>query len=111
VLVNDLQNDTFYAKIYLNINGGEFEIDSRPSDAIAIAVRAQTPIYVEEQVLEKAGIVFDQETGKPIPSAQADEFGRKKEISEEELGKLSAFTEFIDSLDLKDLGGEKAEDE
>jgi len=111
VLVNDLQNDTFYAKIYLNIDGREIEIDSRPSDAIAIAVRAQIPIYVEEQVLDKASIVFDQETGKPIPSAQAEQFGEKKEISEEELGKLSAFADFIDSLDLRDLGKGKTEDE
>jgi len=111
VLVSDLQNDTFYAKIYLNVDGREIEIDSRPSDAIAIAVRAQTPIYVEEQVLEKAGIIFDQETGKPIPSSQTDEFGGRKEISEEELGKLSAFTDFIDTLDLKDLDKGKTEDQ
>ncbi|MFC1999853.1 bifunctional nuclease family protein [Chloroflexota bacterium] len=111
VLVSDLQNDTFYAKIYLNVDGREIEIDSRPSDAIAIAVRAQTPIYVEEQVLEKAGIIFDQETGKPIPSSQTDEFGGKKEISAEELGKLSAFADFIDTLDLKDLDKGKAEDQ
>jgi bifunctional DNase/RNase len=111
ILVNDLQNDTFYAKISFDFNGKELEIDSRPSDAIAIAVRAKAPIYANEEVLEKAGIIFDQETGKPVASAHAGKLDDKKEVSEEELRKLSAFTDFIDTLDLKDLGkGKTAED-
>jgi len=111
ILVNDLQNDTFYAKISFDFNGKELEIDSRPSDAIAIAVRAKAPIFANEEVLEKAGIIFDQETGKPVASAQAGKHDDKKEVSEEELRKLSAFTDFINTLDLKDLGkGKTAED-
>jgi len=111
ILVNDLQNDTFYAKISFDFNGKELEIDSRPSDAIAIAVRAKAPIYANEEVLEKAGIIFDQETGKPMASAHAGKLDDKKEVSEEELRKLSAFTDFINTLDLKDLGkGKTAED-
>jgi len=111
IVVSDLQNDTFYAKINISVDGKDMEVDSRPSDAIAIAVRTEAPIYAEEEVLEKAGIIFDQETGKPIPSAQATGSGEKKEVSEEELRKLSAFTDFIDSLDLHDLGKGKTEDE
>jgi len=110
IVVNDLRNDTFYAKINVIINDQHIEIDSRPSDAIAIAVRAKAPIYAEEEVLDKAGIVFDQETGKPIPSAQATKLGEKGEISEEELGKLSAFSDFINTLDLQDLDKGKTED-
>jgi len=110
IVVNDLRNDTFYAKINVIINDQHIEIDSRPSDAIAIAVRAKAPIYAEEEVLDKAGIVFDQETGKPIPSAQATKLGEKGEISEEELRKLSAFSDFINTLDLKDLDKGKTED-
>jgi len=109
IVVNDLQNDTFYAKINLAINEKEIEVDSRPSDAIALAVRARVPIYAVEEVLEKAGIVFDQETGKPIPSAQAS-LQERKEVTEEELRKMSAFTEFINSLDLHDLGGRTEDD-
>jgi len=67
IIVNDLKNDTFYAKIVLNVDGGVIEVDSRPSDALALAVRVEAPIYVEETVLDKAGILLDQETGKPIP--------------------------------------------
>jgi len=110
IVVNDLQNDTFYAKILLSYDGRQLEIDSRPSDAIALAVRAQIPIYVEETVLEKAGIVFDQETGKPVPSAQASAEGGK-EMTEEERNKLSAFADFIESLDLHDLEEEKGGDD
>ncbi len=110
IVVNDLQNDTFYAKINLSVNGKEIEVDSRPSDAIALAVRTKVPIYAVEEVLEKAGIVFDQETGKPIPSAQAS-LHEKKEVTEEELRKMSAFTEFINSLDLHDLDRGRSEDD
>ncbi|TMF08123.1 MAG: bifunctional nuclease family protein, partial [Chloroflexi bacterium] len=54
VIVNDLSNDTFFARIMLQIDGRVMEIDSRPSDAIALAVRVQVPIYADESVLEKA---------------------------------------------------------
>ena len=57
IVVNDLQNDTFYARILLIVDGRDMEIDSRPSDAIALAVRVEVPIYADESVLEKAGIL------------------------------------------------------
>jgi len=62
VLVNDLNNDTFYARIVLEIAGRQVEIDSRTSDAIALAVRAQVPIYADESVLERAGILLDRDS-------------------------------------------------
>src|ERR1051326_3085812 len=58
VIVNDLNNDTFYARILLDLNGRSIEIDSRPSDALALAVRVQVPIFAEESVLQKAGVVM-----------------------------------------------------
>ena len=54
IVVSDLLNDTFYAKIFIQRNGDNLEVDSRPSDAIALAVRVKVPIYVEETVLDKA---------------------------------------------------------
>ena len=66
ILVSDLQNDTFYAKIVIQMNGDLKEIDSRPSDAMALAVRMQVPIFAEETVMDKAGILLDKDTGKPI---------------------------------------------
>ncbi len=105
IIVSDLQKDTFYAKIILNVNGEKIEIDSRPSDALALAVRVGVPIYAEETVLDKAGILLDQETGKPITQeGEPGETGEKgKKISNEELKKLSAFSDFIDTLDFDDF--------
>ena len=100
ILVNDLNNDTFYAKIVVQSNGDQKEIDSRPSDALALAVRAQVPIYVAETVLDKAGILLDKETGKPIVS----DLEKTSEVNEEELRRMSAFTDFINTLDLEDFG-------
>ena len=66
IVINDLKDDTFYASLILNANWMQTEVDSRPSDAIAIAVRVGAPIYVEEAVLDKAGIPFDHEVDKHI---------------------------------------------
>ena len=66
VVINDLQNHTFYAEVILNANWMQMEIDARPSDAIAIALRVGAPIYVEKAVLDKAGIQPNHETGKYI---------------------------------------------
>ena len=91
IVVNDLQNDTFFARILLIVDGRDMEIDSRPSDAIALAVRVEVPIYADETVLDKAGIL--------LPGN-----GEQGELSEDELTKLSPFRDFIDTLNMDDLG-------
>ena len=53
IVINDLRNHTFFAKIYLSMNGRTVEVDSRPSDAIALGTASNTPIYVAEHVLEE----------------------------------------------------------
>jgi len=100
IIVCDLQNDTFFAKIVLAFNGNQIEIDSRPSDAIALAVRVKVPIFAEETVLDKAGIIIDPETGKPAPA---------RDIPPEELERMSAFRDFIEGLDLSDFDKGKPE--
>jgi len=108
IVVSDLKNDTFYAKIVLNVDGGQVEVDSRPSDAIALAVRVDAPIYAEEGVLDKAGILLDRETGKPLAELRdADKIDGKK-VSEEEMKRMSAFRDFIDGLDLEDFDKRKS---
>ncbi|HIC94739.1 MAG TPA: bifunctional nuclease family protein [Anaerolineae bacterium] len=87
VLVDDLRNDTFYARIIIDNDGQRLEIDSRPSDAIALAVRAGAPIFVAESVMEKAGIRPEEEESES--NSPDDE-------------KLSAFRDFLNSLDLDD---------
>ena len=104
VVVNDLADDTFYARILLNVNGERIEIDSRPSDAIALAVRAQVPIFAEDSVLDRAGVQLDQE-GQPIEASQQEPM---KKVNEEELQRMSAFREFIEGLDLDDFDKRKS---
>jgi bifunctional DNase/RNase len=102
VLVNDLSNDTFFARIMLHVDGRPMEIDSRPSDAIALAVRVQVPIYAEETVLEKAGVRLDQEGA--LESVTGELAEEQREVSPEELEKLSPFRDVIEGLDLEDFG-------
>jgi bifunctional DNase/RNase len=103
VFVNDLSNDTFYARIMLHVDGKSVEIDSRPSDAIALAVRAQVPIFADESVLEKAGVRLDEE-GSIEAVTGTQEIEPPGEVSPEELEKLSPFRDLIEGLDLEDFG-------
>jgi len=109
ILVNDLKSDTFYARIILNIDGEKMEIDSRPSDALALAVRVEAPVFADEAVLEKAGIMMDSETGKPIIDEKEEGGKEKKGMSDEEMrSKMSAFYDFINTLDLDDFDKRKS---
>lgn len=101
VLVNDLRNETFYARIVVDVDGNRIDIDSRPSDAIALAVRAKVPIYAEEEVMNKAAIVPEDDLEMEI-FENAIEGG---EASDERL-KESPFGDLIDSLDMDDLESE-----
>ena len=101
IVVSELKNDTFFAKIVIDTNGTLIEIDARPSDALALAVRSEAPIYAEDDVVEKAGVSLDFEREN-----SSDEGGEEGQINEEELENLSAFTDFIDSLDLEDIGNQ-----
>ncbi len=88
VVVTDLKDDTFYAVIHLLADGKELESDSRPSDAIALAVRAEAPIYCAEQVMETAadlGLLkrrsdFDEseDMKKWLEGLKPDDFGKYK---------------------------------
>jgi bifunctional DNase/RNase len=97
IVVTELKNDTFYAHIVMDIDGKSIEIDSRPSDAIALAVRVSAPLFVAEQVMVDASIV---------PETGLDELEPDKgaPVSAEEEEQLSAFRDFINELDLDDLG-------
>lgn len=62
IIIDELRENTFYAKIVLEVSGLTNEIDARPSDAIALAVRARSPIYVAELVMEAAAFIPSEET-------------------------------------------------
>jgi bifunctional DNase/RNase len=61
VSVTELRENTFYASITLKIDGNEVDIDSRPSDALALAVRVSAPIFAAEEVIEESAIEFEHE--------------------------------------------------
>ncbi len=102
ILVNDLSNDTFYARIVLDVNGDSMEIDSRPSDAIALAVRAKVPIFADEGVLSKAGVMLDKD------GDSVERIEQTAKIDPAELERMSAFKDFIESLDLDDFDKRKS---
>jgi len=87
VVINDLKENTFYANLYLTVDGEELIVDSRPSDAIALAVRAKAPIFVAECVLEAtkdiglvaANLMDDQDELKTIiENMKPEDFGKYK---------------------------------
>jgi len=84
VLVNDLVDNTYYARLIVDVDGRTIEIDSRPSDAIALALRSNASIYVDEKVLNEAGI-------RPAED--------EKKNDEQDLG---VFRDFINSLGASD---------
>jgi len=88
VIVNDLNDNTFFGRIAVEHDDRLQLIDSRPSDAIALAVRASVPIYAAESVMDRAGIVSSPEI--------------REEVDDHE--DLDAFRDFLDSLDLDELG-------
>jgi bifunctional DNase/RNase len=86
VAVTELKENTFYASITLQLNGREIEIDSRPSDALALAVRTSAPIFAAESVIEESAIEFEHEV----------------EDTEEVVEK---FKDFLDNVTPEDFAG------
>lgn len=99
IVVTDVSNDTFFARIILDVRGETMEVDSRPSDAIALAVRVEAPIYAEEAVLDRAGVLLDEES----EGGEGGEGDRRKPADPAELERLGAFKDFIEGLDLSDF--------
>ena len=101
IVISDLIEDIFYARIILDVAGRHVEIDSRPSDAIALAVRAKSPIYVEESVLERAGVALEN-SEETITTAT-----ETRKEREAESDNLDAYRDFINSLDVLDEFGKE----
>ena len=82
ITVTELRENTFYAQIAVQLDGSEIEVDSRPSDAIALAIRADAPIYAADAVIEESAIEFEGE-----------------EVSEEEIeAKVKEFKQFLEQV-------------
>ncbi len=90
IVVSSLDDQVFYARLYIQHDSRELDVDSRPSDAIALAVRYECPIYVAAEVLEKAGVIPQKE----------DEDEAAEEL---EPDRLAVFRDLVNNLDLPDL--------
>lgn len=99
IVVTDLTQDVFYARIVIDRAGIAVEIDSRPSDAIALAVRAKVPILVDETVMDRAGVRLEDES-EESDQPERERLGER----EEKVESPSAFRDFINSLNLDDFG-------
>jgi uncharacterized protein len=86
VAVTELRENTFHAVITLAVDGSEIEVDSRPSDALALAVRTEAPIFVADQVIDDSAIEFGQE---PEDSSEV----------------IDEFREFLEHVDPSDFAG------
>jgi uncharacterized protein len=92
ITVTELRDSTFYAQITVQQNGSEIEIDSRPSDAIALAIRAEAPIFVADRVIEESAIEFEGE-----------------EVNEEEI--VSEFRQFLENVSPDEFAVEGEEED
>lgn len=113
ILISDLNEQVFFARIVLDHNGEMIEIDSRPSDAIAVAVRTGTRILVEDSIMDQVGVAMDTDDDEidELVAQVADEI----DVSEEAMiapeatersqadDRLGVFRDFINSLDLDDF--------
>jgi bifunctional DNase/RNase len=91
ITVTELRENTFYAQITVQQNGSEIEIDSRPSDAIALAIRAEAPIFAADRVIEESAIEFEGE-----------------DVNEEEV--VAEFRKFLDDVSPEQFAVEDEED-
>jgi bifunctional DNase/RNase len=87
IAVTELRENTFYATVTVAVDGSEIEIDSRPSDAIALAVRADAPIFADDSVIEESAIEFEHE-----------------DVNEEEV--VEEFKKFLDEVKPEDFSAE-----
>ncbi len=102
ILINGLERNTYFARIVLDVDGDSVEIDSRPSDAIALAVRVSAPIYVTEEVMEQAGLQPEEEMNLAEGEGATETPAKEAAEGEEDLG---AFRDFVEGLDLDNLLG------
>ena len=92
ITVTELRDSTFYASITIQQDGSELEVDSRPSDAIALAVRAEAPIFADDRVIEESAI----------------EFAEGEDVNEEEI--VDEFRKFLDQVTPDEFAVEEGEE-
>lgn len=107
VLISNLSDQVFFARIRLDRDGQTFEVDARPSDAIALAVRTNSRILVDETVMDRASVTLGEESDDTVSALEteheAEPAPAEKPHPAAEDERLSVFRDFINSLDLDDF--------
>jgi bifunctional DNase/RNase len=119
VVINELSDETYHARIHLERDGVQVEVDARPSDALALAVRAEVPIYAADEVLAQAALAADPDEEAGAEDEDTDDEGegserpRRRRAPIEQVGnapadpRLEMFRDFINSLEVDpNAGGE-----
>jgi bifunctional DNase/RNase len=120
VLINDIRQETFYARLVIEVAGKKMDVDSRPSDAIALAVRTKAPLFVTEAVMEKCAVepeedIYSQGAASlPREDRPSTETAARIERTAPDIvphdkideSKLSAFADFLNTLNLDELDDE-----
>jgi len=103
--VVSLREETFYGNIVIEVNGQEINIDSRPSDALNLAIRSNVPIFVAREVMNSAGIIPEED------EIQAGETVEDEAIADTSEGRLSIFEDFLEQLDLDETDDDDEEED
>lgn len=111
VEVLSLKGDVFYGNLVIEANGQQINVDARPSDSIALAVRAHVPILVNQEVMREAGIVPEENILDEV-MREGSEYPQGSAAGDESVdteGRLSLFEDFLQNIHLDDLDGEQQE--
>jgi bifunctional DNase/RNase len=104
VVIAELAQDIYFARVLVNQNGQTIELDARASDSIALALRVDCPIFVDEKVMDVAGVKLEDEEIEETESETIVAPSGPTDSSRGSDTDLSIFRDFIDSLDLDDFG-------
>lgn len=111
VEVSSLKDDVFFGNLVVEVNGEIIKIDSRPSDALAVAVRTNAPIMVDREVIEKAGVVPEKDLQDEKSELSFSASTGEPETTEEGEDRLSIFEDYLEKLDIDDLDNTSGDDE
>ena len=110
VEVSALKDDVFFGNLVVEVNGEIIKIDSRPSDALAVAVRTNAPIMVDREVIEKAGVVPEKDLQNEKSDMNLPGSAAESQAVEGE-DRLSIFEDYLEKLDIDDLDNPSGDDE
>ncbi|MBI9051498.1 MAG: bifunctional nuclease family protein [Anaerolineaceae bacterium] len=108
VEISELKDDVFYGNLIVDQDGNEINVDTRPSDALALAVRSRVPIFVSKEVMESAGIIPEIEPGGDEETTDQEIEDMKQDMESEE--RLSVFEDFLQNLEIDGSDDSDTED-